>query len=303
LKSVTSGASFVTANSHITVAGDASVGESTKISPNKCWTKCYSAEHDDYFYYNTSTNESAWELPEGVESVQIDSIFLEEVDSSSRGDAEKQLQTSDDNSSGKAMGVSPTHYEGYASNIDTFTSDHRTGKNASIETKSNTHGLPREVLAEATPVTAFAIAVGAIVDSRTVSRDDQSCDNEDLGTLALRRSFMSSGANSVEESPLGSGDENDDDTTPDPDMVRRLTEMGFNRTAVVKALVFTENNITAAASYLLARKDSARLRAPPTAPPRREGSATADLLRRMGGRQAFSPTAPPSPAYNGQYNR
>ena len=102
------------------------------------------------------------------------------------------------------------------------------------------------------------------------------------------------------------GERESGSTSPDPLMAQRLIDMGFSPAAVASALRRSDNNLSAAASILLAGR-----RASVTAwNPRESNTAISDLpsaasaARRVAARLGLPrmfppPSAPPPPSYPG----
>ena len=279
--------------------------------------RCFSQEHAEYFFYNAESGESRWEPPEDVTDIP-DDPSMSSLPSNTRIAVDESVAPNGSAVSTKNTSDIATH------NLGTSKPDAVTcGAQAQISTRkenaypdvpqlqqqiSSSSSLLRAAfgsdntatmtpaLAIADPVPAVAVAVGLLHSEQdTTSYATRRFDSTD--DAVLRRSSVTSASTIESMDSMGLGaDDIDEEVVPDPDMARRLTEMGFQSEAVVKALRFTENNITAAASYLLANRSSSRSRPPPsTAPPRRNGSTTGDLLRRLGMPTATNASAPPPP--------
>jgi hypothetical protein len=302
-------------NGHISSKGNFQPSATSTSS----WMRCFSQEHAEYFYYNSESGESRWDPPEGVTDIP-DDPSLSSHPSNSRTAADESVAVSAKTSSETATpNLSALKLDSLTSGTQAQISTAKgtalstypdvpqlQGQGQQISSSSsllraafgsdNTETAMTPAVAIADPVPAVAVAVGLLHSEQdTTTYATRRFDSMD--DAAMRRSSVTSVSTIESMDSMGLGaDDIDEEVMPDPDMVRRLTEMGFQSEAVVKALRFTENNITAAASYLLANRSSSRSRPPPsTAPPRRNGSTTSDLLRRLGMPAATNASAPPPP--------
>ena len=221
------------------------IDDSCHVDQNKnleiIWHKCYSNEHNCYYYFNEKTQETSWELPNGTayhddnrltsttfhspkqNSHQIPSLDLL-ISSLTPTRPDSSLTASENHQHNPLM--SPTLQE-YHSPIEEKESPINSTNSRNLSSSSHLHQ-----------------------QSTSVPSYQQS---------TLMRSIPNISEQSTEETIVGTEESlSDDNCSVNLDLVQRLIDMGFDEKSSLEALIYAEDDLTIATSYLLRKSKKSK---------------------------------------------
>lgn len=294
------------------------------------WMKYFCAEHQTYFYSNLITQESQWEEPVGDHDIfddyassaevspqrvsesstkcAINDSCEEEVEGYDDGDDDEDHEEEEDEEEIiwrtllRSVGsTNPTSAEivadsSHRSRESTPSSSH---KKSDIIVVSDAYAIPDEISVGVLESSASSSALRGDFGRSSSERSMSTTEDDILHPPSYTALVVSRNSSSSRRSERESGS-----SSPDPLMAQRLIDMGFSPAAVASALRRSDNNLSAAASILLAGR-----RASVTAWSRRESNTTvsdlpsaASAARRVAARLGLPrmfppPSAPPPPSY------
>jgi hypothetical protein len=293
------------------------------------WMKYFCAEHQTYFYSNLATHESQWEEPKGenhdiyddcTSSAEVSPQRGQESSTKSGGlgandDNEGEDNDDDDGDAAeeeiwrallRSVGsTNPTAAElvvDGSSNRNRESPSSSAHKKSDIIVVSDAYVIPDEislgVVESSMPRTSLRSDFGRSSSDRSISTTDDD----------LRPPSYTASVAGRTSSASRRGDRESGSSSPDPLMAQRLIDMGFSPAAVSSSLRRSDNNLSAAASILLAGRRASITAWDATGDTSRTtvtdlpsaASAARRVAARLGLPRMFPPpSAPPPPSYPG----